>query len=181
MIRLLLIAVLLALAPAAHAQALAERLNQARTAAQVTRALAEDEALRSVRIDASAVQGGAIRLSGRAHTAAQRDRATAVARSVSGVTSVTNEIELVDAPRPAPMPPPLRAATPTPTAPAPTTAPDPPPQPEAQAAEPVHHRVQSGDNLGSIARRYNTSVAELQRLNNISGTNIRIGQQIRVR
>lgn len=41
--------------------------------------------------------------------------------------------------------------------------------------------VRSGDTLGAIARRNGTSVARLQRLNGLRGTNIRKGQRIRVR
>ena len=40
--------------------------------------------------------------------------------------------------------------------------------------------VRSGDTLSSIARRNNTTVAKLQRLNGIKGSNIRVGQKIRV-
>lgn len=44
------------------------------------------------------------------------------------------------------------------------------------------HRVKKGENLGVIARRYGTSVSELCKLNNISGTSIlQIGQAINVR
>ena len=40
--------------------------------------------------------------------------------------------------------------------------------------------VRSGDTLSSIARRNNTTVAKLQRLNGIKGTSIRVGQKIKV-
>lgn len=44
-----------------------------------------------------------------------------------------------------------------------------------------HHRIQSGDTLGAIAKRYGTTVNELCRLNNItSRTVLRIGKTIRV-
>ena len=42
------------------------------------------------------------------------------------------------------------------------------------------HTVRPGDTLGAIARRYRTSVAALQRLNNLRGTLIRPGQVLRV-
>ena len=41
--------------------------------------------------------------------------------------------------------------------------------------------VRSGDTLGAIARRNHTTVARLQRLNGIKGTNIRAGQKLRVK
>lgn len=40
------------------------------------------------------------------------------------------------------------------------------------------HIVKRGDNLGAIARRYGTTVAELKRWNNISGSTIRPGQRL---
>lgn len=51
----------------------------------------------------------------------------------------------------------------------------------AQLAETTVHVVQSGDVLGSIARRYSTSIREIQQLNNLRGTMIRPGQRIVVR
>lgn len=50
----------------------------------------------------------------------------------------------------------------------------------APAGGALYHRVRSGDTLGAIARRYNTTVARLCRLNNIKSTKtLRIGQRIR--
>ena len=44
------------------------------------------------------------------------------------------------------------------------------------------HKVRKGDTLGSIARRYGTSVSKLCRLNGLrSGSTLRIGQKIRYR
>ncbi|MCL9971088.1 LysM peptidoglycan-binding domain-containing protein [Anoxybacillus kestanbolensis] len=41
--------------------------------------------------------------------------------------------------------------------------------------------VQKGDTLGAIAKKYNTTVATLQKLNNIQNQNlIRVGQKIKV-
>ena len=47
--------------------------------------------------------------------------------------------------------------------------------------ETTTHIVRSGDVLGSIARRYGTTVGEIQRLNNLRGTVIRPGQRLIVR
>ena len=44
----------------------------------------------------------------------------------------------------------------------------------------VSHTVRSGDTLQSIARRYNTSVADIKRSNNLSGSMLRPGQKLRV-
>jgi murein DD-endopeptidase MepM/ murein hydrolase activator NlpD len=44
-----------------------------------------------------------------------------------------------------------------------------------------YHRIRSGDTLGTIARRYGTTVTNLCRLNNIkSSTTLRIGRSIRI-
>lgn len=51
----------------------------------------------------------------------------------------------------------------------------------AQMAETTVHVVRQGDVLGSIARRYGTSVSEVQQLNNLRGTLIRPGQRLIVR
>jgi N-acetylmuramoyl-L-alanine amidase len=40
------------------------------------------------------------------------------------------------------------------------------------------HTVVSGDTLSAIARKYNTSVSEIKRLNNLNSDNIRIGQKL---
>jgi membrane-bound lytic murein transglycosylase D len=54
---------------------------------------------------------------------------------------------------------------------------------QAYAAEgPLIHKVRAGDSLWTIARRYDTSVKQLARLNNISTKSVlRIGQRLRVR
>ena len=40
--------------------------------------------------------------------------------------------------------------------------------------------VQKGDNLYSIARKYNTTVSAIQSLNNLTGTNLSLGQQLKI-
>lgn len=51
-----------------------------------------------------------------------------------------------------------------------------------QTQEAVYHRVRSGENLSTIARRYGVRVSTLTRLNNISTNSIlRVGQRLRVR
>lgn len=41
-----------------------------------------------------------------------------------------------------------------------------------------YHRVARGETLGRIAGQYNTSIAELQRLNNLKGSNIQAGARL---
>lgn len=56
------------------------------------------------------------------------------------------------------------------------------PMPVQAQQEPARtHIVEAGDTLYSIARRYGLSVAELQRLNDLEGTTIAIGQTLAVR
>ena len=42
------------------------------------------------------------------------------------------------------------------------------------------YTVQKGDNLYSIARKYNTTVNAIQSLNNLTGTNLSLGQQLKI-
>ncbi len=44
-----------------------------------------------------------------------------------------------------------------------------------------YHTVKKGEVLGSIARRYGTTVGAIQRLSGVRGTNIRPGQRLRVK
>jgi murein DD-endopeptidase MepM/ murein hydrolase activator NlpD len=52
----------------------------------------------------------------------------------------------------------------------------------AKARAAAYHRVKSGDNLGSISRRYGVSVSQITKLNGISTRSIlRIGQNLRIK
>ena len=42
----------------------------------------------------------------------------------------------------------------------------------------ITYTVQKGDNLYSIARKYNTTVNEIKRKNNLTSNNLSIGQQL---
>jgi membrane-bound lytic murein transglycosylase D len=50
--------------------------------------------------------------------------------------------------------------------------------PQATRTEKRYHTVRRGESLGTIAQRHRTTVAQLKRLNNISGTTIRPGQKL---
>jgi LysM repeat protein len=50
----------------------------------------------------------------------------------------------------------------------------------APASDPGTYTVKSGDNLEKIARAHKTTVKELQRLNNLTTTQIRVGQKLKV-
>ena len=43
-----------------------------------------------------------------------------------------------------------------------------------------YHKVRSGETLYSLSRKYNTSIAELKRMNGLTGDAIRDGQSLRV-
>jgi membrane-bound lytic murein transglycosylase D len=45
----------------------------------------------------------------------------------------------------------------------------------------TYHKVRKGDTLGSIAKKYGVSVAQLRRVNKIRGNNIAVGRSIRIR
>ncbi len=45
-------------------------------------------------------------------------------------------------------------------------------------SENVYHKVKAGETLGKIASSYNTTVANIQSLNNLSSTNIKIGENL---
>ena len=53
-------------------------------------------------------------------------------------------------------------------------------QANRRGAQTVTHKVQAGETLYSIARRYNVDVADLSRANNLRGNNIRSGQVLHV-
>ena len=60
--------------------------------------------------------------------------------------------------------------------------PVPPPQDDSAAAPaPARHRVRKGDTLWSIAHRYHVSVKDLKRWNHLRDSDVRAGQELRVR
>lgn len=58
-------------------------------------------------------------------------------------------------------------------------------EPEVPAASSIYggvvYKVRAGDTVGSIARKYNTSVGEIVRLNGLKNFRIRVGQILKVR
>ncbi len=44
----------------------------------------------------------------------------------------------------------------------------------------TRHKVRSGDSLWIIARKYDTTVSKIKSLNNLNGTNLRIGQRLKL-
>ena len=68
------------------------------------------------------------------------------------------------------------------TAPAVTLVADsqPAPAPAAKKAQAARYRVRSGDNLWTIARRHDTTVAAIRRANSLSSTRLKPGQVLAV-
>ncbi len=67
--------------------------------------------------------------------------------------------------------------------PTPNTKPTPPQDPAADSQEPAprgYHRVVKGDTLYKLSRDYNTTVERLKQLNNLPGSDIKIGQLLKV-
>jgi len=180
-----LLFMLAAVGPHVEAQTLDDRIEDARAAARAQMALAEDDVLRSFVIRTSLERRGLI-VRGRVASGAQRERAESVART-EWRGPVINEIEVTAEARRVTGPLPPRVAVQEARAPEPReaearteAAPTEPARP-APAEEAQYHTVRSGDTLSAIARQHNTSVGEIQRLNNLQGTRIRGGQRLRVR
>lgn len=66
------------------------------------------------------------------------------------------------------------------------TEPDKPQQADNTTTNPTattyqYHKVKSGETLGTIASRYETTVREIQRINGLSSTKIYVGQRLKVK
>ena len=163
-----LLAAVLALAPVAQAQRVADRLDDLRLATSVRLALVEDARTRAVDVDVTARDGG-VELSGDV-PAASRATVAEVARAVPGVRVLGGLGAVTD------------RAAPTPVRPRASEPPRPPrAAPPAPDAGPLYHTVERGDTLFSLARRYGTSVEAIRALNGSASDGIRVGQRLRVR
>ena len=90
----------------------------------------------------------------------------------------SNPPRLVTLPRVATPPVRRPASSPRPRPTPPPVAYNPPPKPKPKPI--VRHLVKKGDTLYSLGRRYGTSVSSIQHANGISGTNIRLGQTLKI-
>ncbi len=159
--------------PANDTRSVAEKLDDARTAARVKIALVGQDSLRTADIEPVVVRGTVV-LRGEVASARQRNTAADAARRVEGITGVVNQLIAPDAPIPA-------DTTAMAVAPAVPEAAPPPKQPPAEKAAPTHHTVRSGDTLWDIARRNNTTVERIKQLNGSAANRLKPGQKIRVR
>lgn len=170
-------------------RSVAQRVADVSLAAQVKKALLRSDTLRMYDFEVEA-HGGRIALRGSVATAQDHATATELARSVEGVRAVFNEIEAPDV-----APEPTLAEADTPSVPAQTLAeadteklaqaPPATPEPETpktEARREEMHTVRSGESLWRIAQRYDVSVDQLLKLNNLSkSAKIKPGQELRVR
>lgn len=81
-----------------------------------------------------------------------------------------------------PTPPPVVSSKPKAT-PKPVYKPQPKPKPKPPVKpKPSYktHTIVKGDTLYGLSRKYGTSVSSIQKANGISGSNIRIGQTLRI-
>lgn len=76
------------------AGAIRENVSDATITAKVNAEFAKDRQVSALSINVDTDDGGNVTLRGQAGSAAEADRAVALARSVKGVTSVTNNIEV---------------------------------------------------------------------------------------
>ncbi len=166
----------------------AQKLQDFSIAANVELRLAES---RQIDMDSVsvAVQSGRVTLTGAVASAEALQKAVAAARGVEGVSAVDPQLTAPDAPPPAERDAEALAGAQTPTA-EPSKAAQPPapaaktPEkktPEPKAAAETTHTVRSGDNLWVIAKKYNTSVANIKKLNNLKSDKLRAGQKLRVK
>ncbi len=92
------------------------------------------------------------------------------------IVGVPYPTDPIPEPTPRPTPPMPPAPSPGPSAPSPTP---PAPQPAPPTVS-TFHRVERGDTLFSISRRYGISVAELKRMNQLTSDQIQVGQVLRI-
>lgn len=144
-----------------------QQLADLKLQAKVQRALGRAGAVRAFSVEVE-VDEGEVTLSGNVRTLEQRDAAEALARDLPGVTRVENTIRVDGRPV-------LTQGT-IPSDPSRTGTRTP-----AQPASGQYHTVERGDSLWTIAQQYNTSIAQLKRLNDLRSNTIRQGQRLRVR
>jgi len=75
------------------ASAMGEKIDDAQITASVSAGLAKDSELSAIKIDVD-TQGGKVMLTGPAPTVAAKARAEEIARSVKGVSTVENKLEV---------------------------------------------------------------------------------------
>lgn len=149
------------------------RLRPARTIAPAARRWALGGALGAVGL--VAVAGG---VTGALGSLSAGLEPTPMPSEVSSATPALSQGAVAGGPSAAPtVPTPLPAPPPPPATPAPAT---PTPEPASQAPAPRTYVVQPGDTLHGIALQFGTTIAELQRVNDLADTNVIVIGQVLV-
>jgi len=142
----------------ADARSVRQKLTDTSTEARVKQALIQTESLRVFSFRPTVVNGHLV-LRGDVNTADQYREAERVARQVEAVDAVSNELTMGG-----------RPVTED------RLSPD---DDSTSSDDAVYHTVRQGDNLWDIARKYQVSVDQLRRLNDVQS--LRPGERIRVR
>ena len=145
----------------ANARSLSQKLSDASVEARVKQALVRTSSLRVFSFRPTVVNGHLV-LRGDVNTADQYRQAERVARQVEGVEAVSNELTMGGRPVTE-----ARLSSDEESASSDDAA--------------VYHTVRQGDNLWDIARKYQVSVSQIQRLNDFRSSTLRPGQRIRIR
>jgi LysM repeat protein len=155
-----------------------QQLQDASLAAQIKLALADDEQLRLLDFEPE-VKEGVVVLHGDAPSAGHTAHAAQIAGAVPGVRAVQQSFD--EAPIGAVAVDTTRAQDTTAAEPPRDSVPPATPPKSIEAEAETYHTVASGESLWEIARANGTTVAAIQRLNNMQGDRLRPGQRIRVR
>lgn len=153
----------------------AGKIRDASLAAKVRLTLAGAPDLRAHWFEPEATNGHVI-LRGHVATWAQRERAAAVAASVSGVASVANEL-IAQEERPAA----LAEARGLSANGGENGLPRQTASPGSGAEGPAYHTVSRGESLWMISRRYGVRVDRIKAMNGLTSDAIRSGQRLRIR
>jgi len=176
----LLCAALVCAVPVRAQISLADRLEDLRRETAVRVALAAHAEMRAYEVTVEAADGVVV-LSGLVPTLGARDRVVSYVASLPDVRIVRSTLRLEGQPsEPLEDPVVLRQGEGTEVAQEQREELDAPDQEPAEAG-PRYYTVRRGDTLYGIARRHETTISAISRLNNLRSTTLRVGQRLRVK
>lgn len=159
-----------------------QQINDLRLETAVRLALLENDDTRSFDIHVQAADGVVV-LSGLVPTLGDRATVHNAIVGFQGIRVLRNDLRLEGQPD-TPILDPVQSVSEQPVddTPAAYSEENPGVQLDSDANnEPQYHRVERGDTLYNIARRFNTTLRAIQELNELNTTTIRIGQRLRVK